>query len=305
MRYGLWLGLILMLAGCAQQAAPPTPQADPLLYRPEKIAATDRLVIFIPGALTSVRMFAPARGWTQSGFAPVFYRFPGLDGRPLTGPLDIGAAADEIAAFANAHPEKDVALVGYSSGAPIAILAAARITGDRIVPVAAISPAVERSGGLPTLARGAGDILRAAARAGTLERLPIWVEYWQILLYGRNATPDPQFRQRIISRAHTHSGERSLGPPDPNLARSHASRLARWELPPKLDLTHVRLRLYAGLEDPVFSTAQTLRFARKLGQDRIYGYPGEGHLLYLTQSDVFDTARQFADTVLDPQTDRQ
>ncbi|WP_050928212.1 alpha/beta fold hydrolase [Aestuariivita boseongensis] len=283
----------LLLAGCAQGPAPAPDAPDPILYDPAEVARAERLVIFVPGALSSVVMYTPAKGWQAGGFADAYYRFPGLDGMP-PGPLDIDRAAAQVAGFANAHPDKQVALVGYSSGAPIAILAAARITGDRVVPVAALAPAVEHGGGLPTLARGAGDILRAAARAQSLDPLQVWIEYWQILLRGRNAPPLPGFRDRVIETAQTHRGERPLGPPETRLARSHGQALQNWELPPDLDLSHVRLRIYAGLEDPVFSTAQTLRFARALGQDRIYGFPGEGHLLYLSQPDVFETARRFA-----------
>lgn len=287
--------LCLALAGCARAPAPSGP--DPLLYDPSDLAQSDRLVIFVPGALTSVIMFAPAQGWQAGDWAAAYYRFPGLDEMP-PGPLDIEGAADHIAAFANAQADKDIALVGYSSGAPIAILAASRITGRRVVPVAAIAPAVERGGGLSTLARGAADIVRSAARAQSLDPLQVWIEYWQILLLGRDAQPIPKFRSRVIETARTHRGERELGPPETRLARSHARRLQSWELPEDLDLSHVRLRIYAGLEDPVFSTAQTLHFARKLGQTRIYGYPGEGHLLYLTQKDVFETARRFAEDQL-------
>ena len=292
------LVISLALAACSRVDAPADGATDPLLYAPDQVAQEDRLVIFVPGALTSVVMFAPARGWSQGNWAAAYYRFPGLDEMP-DAPLDIDGAARRIADFANAHPGKEIALVGYSSGAPIALLAAAQIDGDRVVPVAMISPAVERGGGLPTLARGAGDIVRAAARAQSLDPVQVWIEYWQILLRGRDAPPIPTFRERIIETARADEGERPLGPPETRLARSHSRTLQYWELPEDLDLSHVRLRIYAGLEDPVFSTAQTLRFARLLGQDRIYGYPGEGHLMYLTQPDVFETARLFAESQFD------
>ena len=288
----------LLFAGCTQFDDPKLTPQDPLLYRSDEVERAGRLVIFVPGSLTSVVMFDPADGWSRGRFADAYYRFPGLDGMPVT-PLDIQGAAAQIAAFANRYPDKQVALVGYSSGAAIAILAAAQIQGDRVVPVAAISPAVERGGGMPTLARGASDIIRSAARAQSFDPLDVWVEYWQILLRGRNARPIPEFRERVIETARIHRGERDLGPPETRLARSHARYLSRWELPEDLNLEHVRLRIYVGLEDPVFSTAQTLRFARQLGEKQIYGYPGEGHLLYLTQTDVFETARLFAEDIFE------
>lgn len=284
----------LALASCAATPETTAPSSDPLLYSERAVAAADRLVVFVPGALASVRMFDSAAGWTDGGFAAVYYRFPGLDGFPLTGPLAPEQAADQIAAFANAYPDKDVALVGYSSGAPIALMAASRIAGDRVVPVAAVAPLVERAGGLPTVVRGAGDLLRASIRAGSIDLTLVWIEYWHILLYGRDTEPDPAFREQVFEFAQEHRGDRRFGPPDSDLARAHSRALRAWEIPEDLDLSNVRLRIYAGLEDPVFSTAQTLRFARRLGVSEIYGYPGDGHLLYLTQPDVFDTAQRFA-----------
>ena len=289
---------VFCLLGCAAEPAGDTPAPGPLLYESKAVSNADRLVIFVPGALTSVVLFDPANGWAAGDFAPAYYRFPGLDGVPVT-PLDLDAAAAQIARFANSYPDKDVALVGYSSGAPIALMAAAQITGDRVVPVAAISPAVERGGGMTTLAMGASDILRSAVRAGTLDPVDVWIEYWQILLQGRSAPPIPEFRERVIETARIHRGERGLGPPDPQLARSHSRQVSMWELPHDLDLSRLRVRIYVGLEDPVFSTRQTLGFARKLGVEQIYGYPGDGHLLYLTQPDVFETARRFAEDVFE------
>ncbi len=294
--------LILTLAACAGGVAKepgPAPRDGALLYDAAMVARADRIVVFVPGALNSVAMFAPAGGWVDGGFAPVFYRFPGLDGLPLDRVLEPGAAAEEIAAFALRHPDKDVALVGYSSGAAIAILAADRIRDGRRVPVVAISPAVERAGGMPTILAGAGDIVRAAARAESKDVFSIWTEYWQILLYGRNARPPEPVRTAIREGARELRAERQFRPPLAGLARSHAARLRYWELPPDLDLSHAPVRIYVGAEDPVFSTAQTLAFARKLGLEGIHTYPGDGHLLYLTQTDVFVTAQAFAEEVLE------
>ncbi|TNF59100.1 MAG: alpha/beta hydrolase [Rhodobacteraceae bacterium] len=300
-RLVLPLILVAALAACApglRQAARAPDAQDPLLYDPAMIARAERIAVFIPGALNSVAMFAPARGWTEGGFAPVYFRFPGLDGLPLDEVLDPDAAAARIADFAARHPNKDIALVGYSSGAAIAILAANRIRDGRIVPVAAISPAVEKAGGMTTVLAGAADILRAAARAERKDTFTIWTEYWQILLYGRHAEPAPQVRAAIRDGANRLREERALRPPLARLARSHSARLRTWELPADLDLSHAPVRIFVGREDPVFTTRQTLAFARKLGLSQIHAYPGDGHLLYLTQTDVFTTARLFAEDAL-------
>ena len=301
MRSVLAFFLVFALAACSggvAKAPTPAPADSALLFDPDMLARSDRMVIFIPGALNSVAMFAPAGGWVEGGFAPVFYRFPGLDGMPLDRVLDPDQAAAEIAAFAARHKDKDVALVGYSSGAAIAILAANRIRDGRRVPVAAISPAVERAGGMTTILAGAGDILRAAARAEKKSVFVVWTEYWQILLYGRHAKPPEEVRSAVRQGARQLRAERADRPALGPLARSHAARLRYWELPTDLDLSHAPVRIFVGAEDPVFSTRQTLEFAKKLGLSDVRAYPGDGHLLYLTQPDVFLTARMFAEEVL-------
>ena len=47
------------------------------------------------------------------------------------------------------------------------------------------------------------------------------------------------------------------------------------------------IHFFVGLEDPVFSQDQTLAFARQLGGCAVTGYPGHGHLLFLSCKESF------------------
>lgn len=289
--------LALALAACAR--LPAESPREPLAYDPAQVARSETLAIFIPGVLSSVEMFAPARDWAGRGYGLAFYRFPGFDGLPLDHRLDLETAAETIARFAARHPDKPVVLVGYSTGAPIALMAAARLA-PRPVTVAAISPAVEHGGGLDTLLKGARDMAGAAARAsrsGAPTRKAIWLEYWKTLLYGRKNRLDPDFAARID--ALFAANEERIGQPDPELVRAHTADLRGWTIPEGLDLSHARIGYFIGMEDPVFSPRQTDRLRRRLEggerRGRIVGFADDGHLLLLTRASLFDHVLRFVE----------
>jgi pimeloyl-ACP methyl ester carboxylesterase len=280
-----WMVLLcLALAGCT---APRNDEiyVDPLVYDPQAVARAETLVILIPGALTSRGMFYSAEAWAdRPGYALAFYRFAGMEGMPLDRPLSIEGAGREIAAFANAYPDKRIRILGYSTGGPIGILAASEIRGD--VRVAAMSSAVELAGGADTALRVAGDVVISTARAKSLRPEDVWLEYYRILLFGRNVRKRPEAVQTSDVYVARLSKEITL--PDPDVPAAQSSDLRRWRLSEAIALDPAKVRFFVGLEDPVFSTRQTLQLARKLGSARVYGYPGQGHLLYQTRPDVFD-----------------
>ena len=286
-----WL-LVLVLLMCAACSAENTPfrGADsPLAYDPAEVDRADRIAILIPGALASVEIFAPAQTWKASGYAIVTYRFPGMDGLPLDHRLGIEDAASQIAAFTGRYPGKAYRLLGYSTGGPIAISAAGRIRGD--VKVAAMSSAVERAGGTATALRSSIDVLAAAARAGSVDREEVWLEYYRTLLFGRAGLKDPGLRAEASAIV---AEERSrIVIPEGDLMAAHSEDLRRWRLPPAPRLSAERLRFFIGQEDPVFSDAQTEAFARVFGAPGIARYPAQGHLLFLTRPQVFDDVLEF------------
>lgn len=292
MRVFLFTSLFWILVGCGIPFSTKSP-LDPLLFDAEEVARAERIAIFIPGALASINIFDDSADWEDAGYARAFYRFPGLDGLETDHQINPRVAADRIAAFANAYPDKDIALVGYSTGGPIALLAAPQITQDRRVRVAAMSTAVEHGGGLPTVGRGVVDIIRAMISTGSLERQVVWRRFWAGLLYGPDALDDPAFADRL--ERDIAAGDKIIVRLDPVIALSHTLGLPGFTLPDDLDLTGIPVGFFVGLNDRVFATSQTQRFARQIGGATIYGYREQGHLLFFTRPDVFADIRAFVE----------
>jgi len=277
---------VFALLGCAP-APPDVPSpVSPLVFDAAEVARARHIAVMIPGAFASVDMFAPARDW--DGVAVVTYRFPGMDGLALDHRLDLQRAADEIAAFAALYPAAEVSLIGYSTGGPIALMVAAQIEGA--VDVALISTAVDYAGGVQTALRTTGDVLGTAVQLGSVDPQAVWDVYWQSLLYGG----DPAYAARVEALTAQHRPDliRPLHP----IFVAHTEDLRGWRLPADLDLTGVRVRVFAGAEDAVFSPAQTARFADRVGADAVWSYPGDNHLLVLTRTTLFDDVLAFIAT---------
>ena len=266
---------------------------NPLVYNAVEVAQADKIAIFIPGVLASIDIFDATETWGDAGYARALYRFPGLDGLANDHFIDPATIADEIADFANAYPDKDIALIGYSTGGPVALLTAPKISKGRTVRVAAMSTAVEYGGGLPTALRGASDIVRAMVATGAVDRETVWKRFWAGLLYGIDALDDPAFADRLAR--DIAAGEKIIVKLDPAVAIAHAAGLPTFELPDDLDLTGIPVGFFVGLNDRVFSTAQTVDFSRKIGNVTIFGYPEQGHLLFFTRPDVFEDMRAFVE----------
>lgn len=295
----IWRGAIgaallaVMLASCGIVPVTARGGENPLSYDQDAVAQADRIAVFIPGALSSVDIFDATKGWEDAGFARVMYRYPGLDDLPLDHRVRPETAAAIIVDFANRYPAKDITLVGYSTGGPIALLAAPEITKGRDVRVAAMSTGVDYAGGFPTILRGVYDVGRAIAATGSLDRQTVWKRFWAGLLYGPAALDDPDFEARLAS--DIPRGEEVIVELNPAIALSHGLALPGWELPADLDLTGIPVAFFVGLNDRVFSTNQTLDFARKVGGVTVYGYRDQGHLLFFTRPDAFEDIRAFAE----------
>jgi len=267
--------------------------SDPLIFDVQDVQNAEKVAIFIPGALASIDVFEATENWEDAGYARAFYRFPGLDGLPNDHQIHPPTVALRISEFANNFPDKDIALVGYSTGGPIALLTAPLVTGDRNVRVAAMSTAVEHGGGLPTVFRGLSDIVKAMVATGSLKRQIVWKRFWAGLLYGPAALDNPAFEARLTR--DIAAGEKIIVKLDPAVALAHTLGLPGFNLPDDLDLTDVPVAFFVGLNDRVFSTRQTYDFSQKLGDVIIYGYPEQGHLLFFTRPDVFDDILAFVD----------
>ena len=255
-----------------------------LLFDPDELDAARVVSVLVPGALSRIDIFDPVHVWREAGYGLAFYRFPGLDGRAEFPRLSISDAAEEIAALVAQYPEKPVRLLGYSTGGPIVLSAAAKLRGD--VKVAAMSLAVEEGGGLRTGASGLADVLGAAWRRGSLRRREVWLEYYRVLLYGRKVLSDPVLAAKADALIASHLDRIVM--PDGSLPRTHTDDLRRWHLPDGFAVPPEHIQFFVGTDDPVFSQEQTLRFARQLGGCAVTGYPGHGHLLFLSCKQAFE-----------------
>lgn len=258
-----------------------------LIYDADAVAQAARLVICAPGALTRISIFDPVLAWRARGWEPIFYPFPGLDGRPLAPALDIAQAADDIAAFVRAHPEKKICLLGFSTGGAIVIEAASRIAAP--LRTAAMAPGLPQAGGWQTMRATTHDVLSAALRVRSLRVRPVWLEYYRTLLVGR-AGLGPRAEE---SRAMVAARAPTMVYPKGGLLRAHARGLRRWRGPNVPLPSAGDVALFIGDADPVFATRQTMQFAASLGGVQVRRYPAEGHMLPLTHRAVFDDILTF------------
>ncbi len=285
---GLYL-LLLTLTACAT-GLPDKGEMDPLYYDPKAVAKADKIVIVMPGAVTTAAIFAPVLEWEKRGYAVVFYRLPGLDGLPLDHRFDLEYASSHIAAFADAHMGKSIRLIGYSMGGATMLLASDKIKNPDMK-VVAIAPAAERAGGLTTRINGATDMALAALRARSLSKDAIWQEYFEILLHGRRAEVRRE-KKPLIDRFMDENRE-ELEAPETLITRAHTEDLRGWVVRPPRKLLRAKTGVFVGLEDPIFSTAQTLNLMKKFDLTKLYAYPGDGHLLLITQPRLFDQILAF------------
>ncbi|MFN3936350.1 MAG: alpha/beta fold hydrolase [Gemmobacter sp.] len=290
LRAAIALMIALTLAACGTAATQPgARQASPFVAPAPVPERPEELVIVIPGALTSLGAFGPVFGWADRRTAVVGYRFPGLDGMPRTGPVDIRAAGAEIARFVSRREPRRVTLIGFSTGAAIALEAAALMPG-RKVQVAAVSAAQPAPAALGTIAAGLGDTLRAVARARSLEGRRVWSEYNRALVFGRAHFGRPREAER--SRRMAEASAARLITPGRGLLRDHSANLLTWTLPDPGRLSHARIVMFHGTEDIVFSLHGARVLAGRLPDATLYAYPEAGHLLFVARPRLYDDLRR-------------
>ncbi|OWU69059.1 hypothetical protein ATO1_24855 [Phaeobacter sp. 22II1-1F12B] len=261
-----------------------------MLYDAQKVARAESLVIMVGGALSDRKIFGGTEAWGADGrVALVHYRLPGMDGLPLDHRLGIEDAAAQIRTFLAEHDRKRIRLLGYSTGGPVVLSAASKLTGD--VRAAVLSPAVERAGGLATVFRGTLDILHATITSGSLNRDTVWSEYYKTLLYGQKGRVDPSKKENI--RRISAKQAANIIAPDSDFQAAHTKNLSRWRIPDAMTLSDKAVRFYIGSEDPVFSRRQTQLFASRLGVVDVVEYAEQGHLLFFTCPAIFDDIAAF------------
>jgi pimeloyl-ACP methyl ester carboxylesterase len=267
-------------------------RASSVLYDAAEIASHRRLAILIPGSLNSVDIYAGANRWRSVGYALAYYRFPGMDGRALDGTVEIRAAAADIIRFSREFPDKEIYLVGYSTGAQIALQVASELP-DRVRKVAAISSAVGFPETIWVSFRVGIDLARRALHLRTLDISRIWLDYYRVLLFGRERfelpAPTHQAAEIIASR------RQRIVTPTSRLICAHFGGLALGT-GVSGPVKGVEVRFFHGSEDPVVPVRAVRNFAAKLSESSIEVLDGHGHIPMLTAPDLFERVRRFLES---------
>jgi len=267
-------------SAASERAAP-----SPLVALSGETRDVHNLVIVVPGALSSVHVFDSYLARTEPDTTVVGYRFPGLDGRPLDGRVRIRQAGADIAAYVKHRSPAHVRLIGLSTGGPIVLEAARRISGPD-VEVGLVSTALPSPAVLASSAAGLLDIIAAAGRIDAFDLRLLWGEYYRTLLFGRRHFTEPQLAARSADLADADVDRLIL--PKNGMTRAHGGDLLNWTLDNPQDLSHARILFLHGARDPVFPARGARRLAARLSESKIIVYPRSGHLLFATEPTLFD-----------------
>lgn len=278
--------LCLLLAACAAPRAPVAP--DPLLFDARDFGRAKSVVIGIPGALTSIKVFLPIEEWRTPDRTIAYYRLPGFDEHPGDTPLSVNAAAARIATFARDGGFEEVYLIGHSTGAAIALETAKalrRVRPDTKVHIAGISTALPAPQPFLAGLRGAKSTISAAARAGTLRPRDVWIEYYRRLSYGR----DTSKHLEVIAAANARiaAGGSQIDLPPTGVTRRHFQAILGWQNARPERLDGVEMTFWHGAEDPVFPPRPVRRFIDTLPGAELRLLPHHGHVILLTYPEIW------------------
>lgn len=285
--------LVLALSGLSACSTLPTAQdadAMPIVHDGHLKKGVEKAIVVIPGAMASVNMYAPVLDWDVPDSTVMAYRFPGLDGLELNHRVDIAASGELIAEVLTKMQVREVYLIGFSTGGPIALEAASRLDAPT-VKVALISSAGPFPAAIKASVEGFFDVLGAMIRSGGKTLDETWLENYRTLLYGRGHQKNAQLAERSEELAARQRGR--ITTPRPKLTLAHTSSLMTWRLPRSKRLEQVDIAFFHGGTDSVFSLEDTRRFASRIPADGIRVYPNEGHLLFVTEPKLFDEIRSW------------
>ncbi|EAQ01737.1 hypothetical protein OB2597_14876 [Pseudooceanicola batsensis HTCC2597] len=281
---------LLALTACSFLPPPQKTEANPVVHDGNAEVGIDRAIVVIPGALASIRLFAPVLEWDVPESTVLAYRFPGVDGLELNHRIDIVDSGALIARHLNALKVKEVYLIGYSTGGPIALETARRLE-TRDVQVALVSSASDSPAAAIASARGALDVVRAMLRARGRELDEAWLENYRTLLYGRRHFSEEELAEQSRRMAALKRGQ--ITTPPRRMTMAHTADLMTWYLERPEELAGARIGFFHGSEDSVFSERRTRRYARRLQAEEFHSYEGQGHLLFVTEPHLFDDVRAF------------
>ncbi|NIZ10449.1 alpha/beta fold hydrolase [Pseudooceanicola sp. HF7] len=282
--------LLLILSACSSLPGPERAGVFPMLEDGQARKGIHRVILLIPGAFESVNIFAPALDWHLPDTTVVAYRFPGMDGLPQDHRVDMDGSAQLIADYVNDLDPDEVYVIGYSTGGPIAIETAERLTTPPQA-MALISSAAEMPSAIMASLRGAVDVAEAMLRVGTTRSDAALTENYRTLLYGREHYQDSATAS--LSQSEAEEVRAVMVRPSLKLSLAHSASLMTWRLDADRDLSDTRIGFFHGGADPVFPVEATQTFAARVQAEQFLIYPGQGHLLYETSRRLFDDIRDF------------
>lgn len=248
------------------------------------------ITVLLPGALTTAEIFRPAQDWAAPGHLVVEYRLPGMQGEPVSPPLDLDRSAAWVADLANRYPEADIQLIGYSTGAVVAIEAAGLITRSERVKVAAISSATPFPGAVLAALRGGMEVAVIALRMGSLDRQLIWEGYYKTLYLGKGWRRSAGKREQADRLEEILKGR--VMAPGGGVGKAQSGSLLFWIPSDTARSTKAEVRFYHGELDPVFPLPGVRRLARRLHAG-ICILPGQGHLVLQSEPNLMDRIGRF------------
>lgn len=280
-----------LLSACAARAPAPSELGVTTLQADRAaLAAGDKAVVLFPGALNGLDIFGPRDRWTEAGYAVAAVPMPGLDGAPLR-PLKLRAAARDVAALLGSAPDAKVRLLGFSTGASLALETAAVLGPGRDVRVAVVGalpgfPAAFRAG-----LSSSADILGIMLRRGSADIGGAWDAYYPRLLFGREGARDPQNRQR--AQAIRAARAQGLVNPSVGMLSAQVGDVAWWNGRLSGPIDHVPTLFLHGADDPIVSLRAARRFAEIAPNRRFEATPSRGHLLLRTNPELLDLVLAF------------
>jgi len=273
--------LATVLSACA---APPAAVTPPLYETAAPARADPATITFLlPGALTTAEIFRPAQDWAGPDHLVVEYRLPGIQGQPVLPRLDLNRSAAWVADYANRYPKARINLLGYSTGAAIALEAAWRIQDSERVRVAAVSTPTPFPGAMIAALRGGVTVAAGAVRIGSLDKQAVWEEYYKTLYLGTGWRRSPEKRQ-MAGRLEDILHGRVVAPGE-GKGRAQSGSLLFWTLSPQAVDTKARITFFHGALDPVFPITGAQRLARRFDAP-LCVLPEDGHLVFQSNSDI-------------------
>ncbi len=281
-----------LIAAVLSSCGKPPVSASPPLYQVEvgHSVRPETITVLLPGALTTAEIFRPAQDWAAPNHLVVEYRLPGMQGEPVSPPLDLDRSAAWVADLANRYPEADIRLIGYSTGAVIAIEAAGRIEHSERVKVAAISSATPFPGAVLAAVRGGLEVATIAVRIDSLDRQRIWEDYYKTLYLGKGWRRSTAKREQAQRLEDILKGR--VMAPGGGVGKAQSGSLLFWTPSDAALSTRAEIRFYHGELDPVFPLPAVQRMASRL-HSAICILPEQGHLVLQSDPSLMERIAKF------------